>query len=71
MARDGRASDSQREFFFRTGRALHQAGAAVVLLAGTDFFLAFDGRDCGVVTVDCAATHVDALLKLSLPSRAE
>src|SRR5262249_40310016 len=65
MARTGRASDAQREFFVAAGHSLHQAGAEVVLLAGTDLFLAFDGRDCGVTTLDCAAVHVNALTAVS------
>jgi len=66
MARAGRVSEPQREFFFETGRSLHRAGAEVVLLAGTDLFLAFDGRECGVATIDCATVHIDSLLRLSL-----
>jgi aspartate racemase len=65
MARAGEVSGLQREFFFETGRRLHRAGAEVVLLAGTDLFLAFDGRECGVVTIDCATVHIDALLRLA------
>jgi len=65
MARAGRATDEQRAFFFRTGRALHGKGAQVVLLAGTDLFLAFDGRESGVATIDCATVHVEALARLA------
>ena len=65
MARAGGVSGPQREFFFETGRSLHRAGAEVVLLAGTDLFLAFDGRECGVVTIDCATVHIDSLLRLT------
>src|SRR5215510_5039707 len=68
MARAGRASDEQRAFFFRMGRALHEAGAQVVLLAGTDLFLAFDGRESGVTTIDCATVHVEALARLAFPT---
>ena len=68
MARAGRASDAQRAFFIEAGHALHEAGAEVVLLAGTDLFLAFDGRDCGVTTLDCAAIHVNALTVVSMSS---
>ena len=68
MARAGRASDEQRAFFFQMGRALHEAGAQVVLLAGTDLFLAFDGRESGVTTIDCATVHVEALARLAFPT---
>ena len=66
MARTGRASDAQRAFFVAAGHSLHQAGAEVVLLAGTDLFLAFDGLDCGVTTLDCATIHVNALTVVSI-----
>jgi aspartate racemase len=66
MARAGGVSEPQREFFFQTGRRLHRAGAELVLLAGTDLYLAFDGRECGVVTIDCATVHIDSMLRLSL-----
>jgi aspartate racemase len=66
MARAGRASDAQRAFFVAAGQGLHEAGAEVVLLAGTDLFLAFDGRDCGVTTLDCAVIHVNALTVVSM-----
>ena len=65
MARAGHASDAQRAFFYAAGHSLQQAGAEVVLLAGTDLFLAFDGRDCGVTTLDCATVHIHALTAIS------
>ena len=33
-------------------------GAEAVVLAGTDLFLAFEGRDCGFPTIDCARVHI-------------
>lgn len=68
MARARRATDEQREFFFEAGRALQSAGAEVVLLAGTDLFLAYDGRESGVLAVDCAAVHAEVLAGLGLAS---
>lgn len=68
MARAAQVSEDQREFFFEAGRQLHADGAEVVLLAGTDLCLAFDGRECGVSVLDCALVHVDALTKLSMPA---
>ena len=65
LARAGRADARSREFFLGTAQRLQAAGAEVVLLAGTDLFLAFDGHDCGVPTLDCALTHVEALTALS------
>lgn len=64
LARAGQADAACREFFAATARRLHAAGAELILLAGTDLFLAFDGHDCGVPTLDCALTHVEALTAL-------
>jgi aspartate racemase len=67
MATVGRVTAAQREVFFRAGRALRQdQGAEVVLLGGTDLFLAFQGRDCGFPVLDCADIHVAAVSKKSL-----
>lgn len=65
LARAGQADARCREFFASTAQRLHAAGAELVLLAGTDLFLAFDGHDCGVPTLDCALTHVETLTALS------
>jgi len=65
MAREGHATGAQRSFFYSAGQALQEAGAEIVLLAGTDLFLVFDGHDCGVATLDCATVHVDALTTVS------
>lgn len=67
MAMAARVSEEQRELFFEVGQRLHRGGAEVVLLAGTDLCLAFDGRECGVSVLDCALVHVEALTKLSMP----
>jgi aspartate racemase len=67
MATVGRVTDAQREVFFRAGRALtRDQGAEVVLLGGTDLFLAFQGRDCGFAVLDCADIHVEAVYRNSL-----
>jgi len=67
MATLGRVTDAQREVFFRAGRALtRDQGAEVVLLGGTDLFLAFQGRDCGFPVLDCADIHVAAVYRKSL-----
>src|SRR5262249_14840168 len=68
MARAGHATDAQRAFFYAAAEALQQAGAEIVLLAGTDLFLAFDRHDCGVLTLDCATVHVEALTAVSSAS---
>ena len=66
MASAGVCSDELRDFFFEIGRNLISAGAEVVVLAGTDLCLAFDGHDVEFPVVDAAAIHVQALTDLSL-----
>ncbi len=67
MAAAGQADDQQRELLFSVGADLCQKqGAEVVALAGTDLFLAFEGRDCGFPTIDCARVHIDALFRESM-----
>jgi aspartate racemase len=67
MATVGRVSGAQRQAFFDAGKALHHdRGAEVILLGGTDLFLAFQGVDCGFPVLDCAQIHIDALCQRSL-----
>jgi aspartate racemase len=69
MATVGRVTDAQRQGFFRAGKRLCQdQGAEVVLLGGTDLFLAFQGTDSGFPVLDCADVHVDAIYRKSLES---
>jgi aspartate racemase len=57
----GTVSDAERETFFRAGAALHDRGAAVILLGGTDLCLAFDGPTPGFPVLDCALLHVERI----------
>jgi aspartate racemase len=67
MASVGRVTDAQRRVFFTEGEKLcRKRGADVVLLGGTDLFLAFQGRDCGFPVLDSADVHVEAIYKASL-----
>jgi aspartate racemase len=67
MAIAGRVTDAQRRAFFKAGERLcRDRGAEVVLLGGTDLFLAFQGSDCGFPVLDCADIHVDAIYRKSL-----
>jgi aspartate racemase len=67
MATAGSVSDAQRRVFIAAGERLHrERGAEVVLLGGTDLFLAFQGRDAGFPVLDCADVHVDAIYEASL-----
>lgn len=64
MATAGMVTEAQRQVFFDCGRDLcEKAGAEAVLLAGTDLFLAFDGREPGFKAVDCALLHIDDLIE--------
>jgi aspartate racemase len=72
MAGSGRVTDTQRQELFSVGQQLCQAqGAEAVLLAGTDLFLAFDGRDCGFPVIDCADIHIRALHQASMRDAVE
>ncbi|HXO69479.1 MAG TPA: aspartate/glutamate racemase family protein [Bradyrhizobium sp.] len=67
MALSGKVSDEARAELFSIGHSLcRDQGAEVVLLAGTDLCLAFDGRACGFPTADCAEIHMDALHRASV-----
>jgi aspartate racemase len=67
MATAGRVNDTQRRVIFAAGERLcRQQGAEVVLLGGTDLFLAFQGRDAGFRVLDCADVHVEAIYRASL-----
>ena len=68
MAVPGVVTEAQRDVFFSVGRRpCEERGAEAVLLGGTDLFLAFDDRDCGFKTIDCAAIHVTALARAPPP----
>jgi aspartate racemase len=63
MAIAGTVTEAHREVFFRAGRTLvDELGAEAVLLGGTDLGLAFNGRDPGFATLDCAAVHATAIV---------
>jgi aspartate racemase len=67
MATTGKVTEQQREQLFAIGKRLcTDQGAEVVLLAGTDLFLAFEGYDCGFVTMDGALVHINAIQRKSV-----
>ena len=67
LARAGSIDENGRATLFRIGRDLvERQGAEAVLLAGTDLFVAFDGRDPGYPTIDGALLHVDAIARASM-----
>lgn len=63
VAIPGKCTPDQRALFFEMGRGMvADHGAEVVLLAGTDLFLAFDDHECGFDVLDCALMHVEDIV---------
>ncbi len=63
FARNGYASEVDKADIFSIGQKLvEQQSADIVFLAGTDFFLAFDGQECGFHAVDCAQLHISDII---------
>jgi aspartate racemase len=61
------ATDAHKRFFHTAGQKLHEEqGAEIVVLAGTDLFLAFDGVDCGYPIIDAANVHIAAIARAAL-----
>ena len=66
MAVSGHCTDVQRALFFEAGRRMvAEQGAEVIVLAGTDLNLAFDGRDPGFPVIDALDIHVAVLADLA------
>ena len=66
MAGAQRATAEERNIFYEAGaRLCSEQGAEVVLLAGTDMFLAFENQSPGFPTLDAATLHIEALGRLS------
>lgn len=65
MALSVRVTEEQRATFFAAGKELTERGAEIILLAGTDFFLAFEDREPGFKTLDCAQVHVEAIAEVA------
>ena len=61
MALSGAVREDDRRVLFGAGREMSDRGAEAVLLAGTDLFLAFHGRDPGFEVIDTAILHVQDL----------
>lgn len=66
MAKSGTASEAQKTYFAEAGRKLcHEQGVDVVVLAGTDLFLAFGEEDHGYPIIDSADVHIQAITEMS------
>ena len=67
MAIAGTASPAQRERLLGAGHSLvHNQGAEVVLLGGTDLNLVYDGVALDFPVIDSATVHVDAIVSAAL-----
>ena len=66
MAAAGTITEAQRDIFLTQGQRLIDAGAEAVMLGGTDLALAFPAGTAPFPLVDCAAIHVDAVVKAAL-----
>lgn len=67
MATAGFATDRQKEFFHKAGRKLcRKHNTELIVLGGTDLFLAFGDEDHGYPIVDSAQIHVDAIARLAM-----
>jgi len=67
MAVSGSATKRQRDLLFKVGKSLcTNQGAEVVVLAGTDLFLAFEGYDCGFEVIDGALVHINSVFQKSI-----
>ena len=65
MAVAGTCTPEQRALFLDKGRAMIDAGAQAIVLAGTDLNLAFDGQSPGYRVIDALDVHVDLLARLA------
>lgn len=67
LATAGSATDDDRRFFLEAGRKLvAEQGAEVVVLSGTDLFLAFDGAKPGYRLADAAEIHIGAIARAGM-----
>jgi aspartate racemase len=67
MATSGVVSQAQRLVFNIVSRKLlEENGAEAIMLGGTDLALAFSQQDTTFPLVDCAAIHVDAVVRLAI-----
>jgi aspartate racemase len=61
------ATDDDRRFFREAGcKLITEQGADVVVLSGTDLFLAFDGTSPGYKLADAADIHIGAIVRAAM-----
>lgn len=67
MATAAVATEQDRRFFLEEGRKLaDEQGAEVVVLSGTDLFLAFDGAHPPYRVADAAEIHIGAIVRAGM-----
>lgn len=67
MATAAVATEDDKRFFLAAGRKLVDGqGADVIVLSGTDLFLAFDGAKPGYRVADAAEIHVGAIVRAAM-----
>ena len=67
MATAAVATDDDRKFFLEAGQKLADGqGAEVIVLSGTDLFLAFDGAKPGYRVADAAEIHIGAIVRAAM-----
>jgi aspartate racemase len=69
MATAAAATEADKLFFLEEGRRLaDDQGADVVVLSGTDLFLAFDGARPGYQVADAAEIHIAEIVRVAMQS---
>lgn len=67
MATAAVATDDDKRFFLEAGRKLADGqGADVIVLSGTDLFLAFDGQTPAYGLADAAEIHIGAIVRAAM-----
>jgi aspartate racemase len=67
MATAAVATEDDKRFFLEAGRRLVEEQAAeVIVLSGTDLFLAFDGATPGYRVADAAEIHIGAIVRAAM-----
>jgi len=66
MAVAGQVTEAQRQVFDSASLNLMSAGAEAIMLGGTDLALVYDEATAPFPLIDCAAIHVDAVVRQAL-----
>jgi len=66
MAASGVVTEAQRSVFDKVSAKLLNDGAQAIMLGGTDLALVYDQRTSKFPLVDCASTHVGAIVQRAL-----